>query len=223
MRTAYKRKYKSKYKAKYKSKRKSMSLPKQLLRLSEPKFFPTQVLQLMTHNTYYQISPTQGVVPGNTASTRVGDSVYLQSLNINGFFESSSVANQTDKFRCIVFWHTTQLPASTLTPNVVTGTQVFFPNTFNLVPNGIINPKATSVLADFVIDINQQITGAKDIKSFNFVVPLNQTFNYGVAGGPYGKTKSLYVTFVSMTPGGSNGVSATGAINAAIVLKYKDP
>lgn len=226
----YKRKYKSKYKSKYKGKRttKTASLSKQLMRMHESKYFPSTFVQGMLDDVYYQYSPTQAILPGNSANTRVGDSIYLQSLHCNGFFEGSNTALQTDKFRCLVFWSTTQLPAAlpvgTFATNLVTSTNVFFPGTFTPhVPNAIVNPKAVTLLADFVVDINQQISGAKDIKSFNFVVPLNQTFNYRAAGAVDGKFKSLYVTFVSSTPGGTAGTTPCGYVNVATVLKFKDP
>jgi len=219
----YKKRRTYKRKSTYKRKTVSSMMSKQLLRMSEPKFFPVDEIVDMKHNTYFQFSPTQAITPGNTASTRVGDSIYLQSLHLSGFYESSAIANASNKFRCMVFWSPVALPAPNITSNIVTGTQLFFPGTDFLVPNAVVNPKAITLLSDFVIDMNQQLSTAKDLKSFNVTIPINQTFNYGVAGGPYGKFKNLYVTFVAITPGGTNGTTQVGFTNYSSVLRYKDP
>jgi len=221
---AYKRKYTFKVKSKSKRKTKMVTLKKQLLRMHEVKEFAYEVpSQQMLHQTYYQFSPTQQLLPGNTGTTRVGDEVYLTSLQMSGFFETTIAANASCKFRCIVFWSTTEAAAQTLTTNVVTGSAMFHPGTDTLVCNAITNPNAISVVADFIIDASQVLDGAVEIKSFNVEVPLRQTFKYRLPGSAYGKTKNLYVLFNGYVHNGVNGDTVAGRVRYSSVLKFKDP
>jgi len=222
---AYKKKYTFKIKRKgTKRYKKTTSLKRQLLRMHEVKEIPFQdFLRLMSHQTYYQFSPTQQIVPGNTGTTRVGDEVYLTSLQLSGFFQTSSAADSTCKFRCTIFWSTNEVAAPGMITNGITGNSMWHTGTDAIVVNAISNPNAVTILADFVIDASQINDGSVEFKSFNIEVPLKQTYKYRAPGSAYGKTKNLYVSFNGFIHAGINGVTDVGRVSCASVLKFKDP
>lgn len=177
----------------------------------------------MLHNVQYVTSPSQAITQGNSNVTRVGDEVYLQSLEINGIFLSSSAANAAQKYRMMVVFHSNEDSCGTsVISNAITGTNLFHANTNNIIVNGIINPKAVTVLADFIVDLNCNVSGAREVKSFAFKVPINETFKYGRPGDVFGKNKNLYIIYSSFISGGTTGATSTGNIEFSSVLKFKD-
>jgi len=212
------------YKRKY---TKKPSLKRQMLRLCETKTFGYEEGKAMLHNVYYQYSPTQQIEQGITNQKRVGDEIYLMSLQLSGFFNCSTASNVATKFRCLVFWSPEDTAAEVLTDNVVVINRLFEPNTSSIPGNGIINPRAVTLLADFVIDVSQAISTATEFKSFNVKIPLNQKFKYRDVNSAFGKFKNLYVTFVSAVQVGAtfgtNASTPAGGVSFASVLKWKDP
>lgn len=218
----YYKKTLKRYKKKVYRKKVRPSLKKQLLRMHESKEVGYQLGQSMTDNQYYVLSPTQQIVPGSSGTTRVGDEVYLQSLQLSGWFASSTAAGATQKFRCQVVWHRKETPATAFVLNGLSGTDLFHVDTFASIVNGIVNTNAVTVLADFVVDINQVLTGVNELKSFNIVVPLHTTFKYKDVGGVYGKQKNLYVVLTAYIAGGL-GTANAGSFTVSSLIKYKDP
>lgn len=204
----------------YKKKR---SLKRQILRLHEQKERPYELSQPMMHNTYYQFSPTQQITNGTNSEHRIGDDIYLMSLELNGFFYTSTASGATQKMRCMVFWSEVEEPADTLVANAVTGTQIFHLGTFVPPVNGIVNKNACTMLADFVVDASQVLSGVTEFKSFSISVPLNQTYKYKAVGNTYGKYKQLYVTFISHVAFGTDGSTSAGGVVCSSVVKFKDP
>lgn len=218
----YRKVYKKKFVKKYKKK---PTLSRQLLRIADPKQYSNADAKSLVHNDSWIISPTQFLGQGTAVGQRIGDSVYLQSLQMSGYLTSSALANAACKYRFIVFWSNQQYAASAWQLNIVAPSTLAQPGTapLNQGPNLIVNPRAITVLADFVMDINCNVSGAGELKSYNVTIPLNQNFNYNTPGGVYGKTKNLYVWMTSIIYGGTGGTSSSGSMQNSFNLKFKDP
>lgn len=216
----YKRKVIYKRKKVYKKK----SLSRQLLRLADMKEKTAQSGETsMFHNSIYSISPTQTITQGTTNQTRVGDSVYLQSFHLNGFFAASSAANAVQKYRVIVGWTGRENANTAFATGVIAATDLYLPNTFGDQTIGIINSKAFTVLSDMIIDINSNVSTSKDLKSFSINIPLRQNFRYISEGGAFGKNKNLIFVVVPYINGGTPGATNAGTISFSWALKFKDP
>lgn len=202
--------------------RKKPSLQRQLMRIHETKYQLWEDLsEPLTSGTPIVVSPTQMVAQGNTNTTRVGDSIYLQALRVTGFLTSGTIANAAQKYRILVFWSkVTTTAVAWASPGF--GTDMFLNGTYGIVVNGIINPKAVTILADMVVDINCFVSGAAEVKSFAFNVPLNTKFDYQTPGGSLGKTKNLYLAVIPYSAV-SGAVGAAGYIATSLALKFKDP
>jgi len=207
---------KPRYKKKY-------SLAKKLLSLNETKAFPYDAAVTVKHLEVWTWSPSQSIVVGTNSEQRIGDKIFLKSLTLTGYWGASSVSTACTKLRVIVHMNSQNVSCPTQTLGALTGTQMWYPNTSAIPANGIINPNATSVLADFIIDVNSSISTAQDLKSFNVVIPLNKMFPYALLSGVYGKVKNLYVTTTALINGGTPGVTVAGTLQVSSILKFKDP
>lgn len=211
-RTVFKRTYK----------KKKVSLGKQLIRMADSKSHSIEVsLTGMIHNTIGSISPTQLLTQGTGNTNRIGDSVYLQNLVINGYYTCPAVANSICRLRVIVMWSRNILDNQTFVTGVVPTTDIFLPGTATIATNGIVNTKACTILADVILEVNPSISTAKDIKSFAMTVPLNQTFDYVAAGSSKGKRKNLFIVAIPFKVGG--GLVDAGDVVFSHTLKFKDP
>lgn len=177
----------------------------------------------LVHNTGVTLIPTAGVVQGTSNSQREGDSIDLAALKIRGFYNSSSTAGAYT-CRIIVGWTGEEYNNGTVLASGLGSSEVFLANTVtSLVPAGIINPKAFTVLYDTVIDVNSLIAASLDIESFAFTVPLNDTtFPYQADASVFGKQKNLAVYVVAAVAGGTTGTTAAGGITMTYDLVFKD-
>ena len=208
----------------YKKKKyyKKASLSKQILRMADTKAFCEGVFQNgNVHDSVVSISPTQRLTQGVTNTNRIGDSVHLQSLTINGYYVAPNVALSINRVRIMVVWSRLAVANTTFTSGIIGPTQLFLAgSTTTTNVNGIVNTKAVTVLSDMILEVNPSISTAKDIKSFAFTVPLNQNFDYAEPVGTMGKRKNLYIIAIPFKVGG--GADA-GDVIVSYALKFKDP
>jgi len=88
-------------------------------------------------------------------------------------------------------------------------------------PNGMINPKAITLLDDRTITLNNSITSVADLESFSYNVPLNCDFDYQAGGSVYGKTRNLYVVVMASILDGTTGTTIWGLVNLSADLIFK--
>jgi len=189
-----------------------------MLKSVETKYSLYATTQLVANNTQYSVSPTQQVLQGNTATTRIGDTILLQSLTLSGHIQMASTCLNA-KFRLMVGWTRNTIANTTLATGVLTTGDVFFTSSA-LLTNKIVNPAIFTVLYDEMFDINSNTTTGQDIKSFYSVVKLGlKPFHYSTPAGSLGKTRNLTIIMFSDAPVAGN----TGSWSFNANLKYKDP
>lgn len=217
---AYK-KFKRSFKRKYKKK---PSLSRQIMRLADTKRYAFEdINSVLLHNVFYSHCPTQMITQGVTNVNRVGDSVYLQDICINGFVNALATKLCNIRLRIIVGWHTKQVAATTLTTTGLASTDIFLPATSTAITNGIVNPRSFTVLSDSVIDLNSTNSTSEDIKSFYMTIPLKHNFEYSEGAGTYGKRKNLFVCFLPHEVGAVAVTESAAAVTWSYCLKFKDP
>lgn len=203
--------------------RKKRTFRNQMLKNVPANHYTGEASTNLFHNTLYTFVPTTGIVQGTTNQTRVGDSIELAALKLKGFFQSTTSPN-CFTYRIIVGFTGEEYNFPTTFGIGLTTTELYQPNTFtSWFPNGVINPKAFTVLYDQVIDSNSQISGSPDINSYECTIPINQHFPYQSQGSIYGKTKNLVVIVMGAVQGGTAGTTAAGAAYCGYDLIFKDP
>lgn len=178
----------------------------------------------MTHNTLYTCCPSQAITQGDGNTNRDGDSAYLCALKMKGVFYTSTLEGGY-QYRIIVGYSGEEISTANVDTTFVSGlgtSEVFLPNTATAITsNGIINPKAFTVLYDETFDVNSQLVDIYDSIGFDFTVPLNTQLPYQASGSVFGKYKNLYVLVMGWIGGGSSGVSAVGNVSASYDLIFK--
>lgn len=201
-----------------------VSFKKMVYGVEEAKHFTYENSLACLHNVIYTNCPTQGIVQGTDYKTRIGDEIYISKLNIHGTAVASTAANAF-KYRIIVGWTGEEVTGSdigTVFPIALTTSQIFQPNTTTLfTTNGLINSKAISVVHDQTIDLNSQITGTADWRTFTASIPLDTVFQYQSSGSVFGKTKNLVVIATAVVAGGTNSTSSCGSIVLSCDLVFK--
>lgn len=179
----------------------------------------------LLHNTVYTMCPSQGITQGTGNANRLGDRVHLEALKIQANFQSSATAGAYS-YRILVGYSGEEYTTANIASQFVSGlgtTQLFFPSTVNFwTVNGIVNPKAFTVLYDQTVDINSQITAVSDVVSYSHTVPLGIDFPYQDSGSVQGKFKNLYIVVIGCVAGGTSGVTAAGNILFSGDLIFKD-
>lgn len=174
------------------------------------------------HGNIYTFSPTQNVTQGTSIQGRLGDSIYLEALKINGLYTTPTTASPYS-CRVIVGYSGEEYSAATMTTSGFGTGELFHQNTTSqLVINGIINAKAFTALYDETIDLNSTITGVSDWTRFAATIPLKQQFPYQEAASTYGKYKNLYVVVITAVLGGTNATTPTGSITLSTDLIFKN-
>ena len=203
----------------------SVSLKTLIKRTEAAKHYTFENNAALLHNTLYTCIPTQGITQGTGNTNRVGDEIYLCAIKVMGQYLSASTAGAYS-MRLLVGWSGEEYTTANISNQLVSGlggSEVFLPSTFTTwTPNGLINPKAFTVLYDQTIDINSQITATSDLSSFEFTVPLNQTFCYQSSGSVQGKTRNLCVVVIGGVALGTTGTTPAGNCIWAADLIYKD-
>jgi len=202
-------------------KRGRRSFKDRVLALEPTKHFSNLTAQATTHDTMYVFVPTFPIVEGDTNLDRIGDSIDLMALKIKGYFQAAAAANAYS-FRVIVGWSGEELGAGTFGSQSTLPAIIFLPGTYTgWGVNGIINPKAFTVLHDETLDINSEVVATSTISSVAFTVPLNTKFLYQSASSTWGKTRNLFVIVVSDVLGGVAGTTVTGSTTMSYDVIFK--
>lgn len=182
----------------------------------------SDIFKTGTHNTLYTFGPSQTISRGTNNDQRIGDSVHMLSLKINGFLTSSAATTKGVEFRIMTLWSGEEYAcASSLTTGLSNGEIFLTSSTPGWAPNGIVNPKAVTILDDRTITLNNSIASVADVESFAYSVPLNCDFDYQAAGSVYGKSRNLYVVVVGSILDGVTDTTTWGYVNFSADLCFK--
>lgn len=176
------------------------------------------------HNVIYGYNMTSSLVQGSAVNQRQGDQIYLQNLKLKGFINSATASNSYT-YRVLVGFSGEEYNTASLLPTNLGGAnpaEIWLPTFLTSYTNGIVNSKAFTVLLDSTIDLNSQVSGASDLKSFEVTIPLYQKFQYQSAASVYGKTKNLYVVVTPFVVGGTGAVTSCGAVHIGANLSFKN-
>lgn len=173
-----------------------------------------------TQGTIYTHNLTADIVQGTTNATRIGDKIHLVEVKLNGRYTTAVTAGAY-MARVMLLWSGEEVNPTGLASGLGFG-ELFLPNTgADNVCQGIINPKAVTIVDDFTIDINSQITAVSDIVSFTRNIKLDLTHLYQATGSVYGKTRSLYLVVVGFVNGGTPATTPIGTIAIASDVVFK--
>lgn len=176
----------------------------------------------MTHNTLYTLTPTAIPTQGDANSSRDGDAIVLCALKLNGFY-NTDVAAGPYCFRVIVGFTGEEYSNTTFTSGMGLS-DLFLPATGTVVSNnGIINPKAFTVLHDEKFTVNSEIAATRSRLDYSIYVPFNnQKFYYQSAASTLGKTKNLVVVICADIVGGTTGTTAVGGTSVSWDFIFKN-
>lgn len=178
-----------------------------------------------THNTLFTCVPTQGITQGTGNTNREGDRVRLMALKFKLTSHSFTTAGAYT-YRIIIGWSGEEFTTANIASKFVSGigsTELFLPSTAGLsTTNGIINPKAFTMLYDRTYDINSQVTGSPDAVSLSDTVQLDSDFSYQASASVQGKTRNLCMIIVATVNNGVTGTTSTGDTAIAADLIFKD-
>jgi len=193
-----------------------------MLRSVETKYEYPAFDQVLASNTIYTISPTQRIVQGNTAVTRVGDSLLLQSLNVSGRMRILAACLNA-KFRIIAGYTRSQVVATSLTASGLGTADVFYATgATQSFADRCINTSIFTPIYDEMFVVNSNTTTGQDITTFYSTVNLKmRKFDYAAIGGSLGKTNNLVVLVMGDSP--SPVAGNIGVMSFATLLKFKDP
>lgn len=173
-----------------------------------------------THNSIYTANLTATIVQGNSNTTRIGDKIRLEHVEMSFCLTTPSTSGAYT-YRILVFYSGDEFnPTGFGAGFGLTG--IFLPNTGqNFTAGACVNPKAISLLSDKQIDINSTITGVSDLRTLHYSVSLKRDFLYRASGSVYGKINNLYCVVIGFVAGGIPATTATGTIlmNSDIVFK----
>jgi len=175
-----------------------------------------------THNSMYTFGPSQNIARGTANDQRIGDSVHLLSLKIAGFVISNPLLNKAVEFRIMTLWSGEEYSVPVTLGSGLTAGEVFLTSTTpGWAPNGMINPKAVTLLDDRTITLNNSISAVADLESFSYSVPLNCDFDFQSSGSTFGKTRNLYVVVLASIVDGVTGTTNWGLTNLSADLIFK--
>lgn len=168
---------------------------------------------VVTNGNIFTCGLTNQIGAGTGNAQRIGDSIQLEALKIEGLFQAATDADAY-KFRLIIGYSGEEYGVTTLTTGNLTSTELFLPNTDTTMVNAIVNPKTFTVLYDEVYDLNSQVSGDSTLQSLRATIPLKKNFPYQSAGSVYGKTQNLYMVVTSYAVSAVGGASIGSALIA---------
>lgn len=202
-------------------KKRKTTFKSKVISLEPTKHYSFNTLTALLHDNLYTCVPTTGIVQGTAVGNRQGDQVELAALKVKGYFQSAAASNSY-QYRIIVGYSGEEF----LFPNTfgLAGLQavdVFHPLTPQWSANGIVNPKAFTVLYDETVDINSLVTATTDLVGISFTIPLNKTFPYQAPGSQFGKNQNLCAIIMGQVNAGASGITATGLASISMDLIFK--
>jgi len=191
-----------------------------VLKLAEAKHFTDGQIVPLVHSIGQTYNVTAQIVQGVSINSRIGDKIYLAALKIKGSYQAPDTSGAYT-FRIIVGYSGEEYAQPGFAGGLLglTNQEIFHNATTNSwASNGIINPKAFSMVYDERFDINSLTEDTAEVRSFSFDVQLKKEFPYAPATGEFGKFKNLYIWVVADRVGAGN----SGTLVIAHDLIFKD-
>lgn len=215
-------KYYNSKKYKRRVKKNWKSLQKQIMATHPAKHATRDIEQSAKHQTIYTFSPTQGISQGNGNTQRDGDSIHLEALKLKGFYVTNATSGAY-QMRMLIGYSGEEYDVATDFGNGLSSGQIFLPDTTTTWSiNGIVNPKAFTLLYDQTVDVNSQLASTQDINNIAVTVPLKTKFDYQSTGSAYGKLRNLYVVIICAVAGGTTGTTDVGQVIMSSDLIFKN-
>lgn len=195
---------------------------REVMKAEETKIFNTTMISstVLTHNTFYTLSPIQGITIGTSDSTRVGQSIFIRHIKVAGnIFNAAGQAEVT--FRIVTLWTDEQyLQGWAFTAGQIQVGSLFYGS--NDGTTALFNNKlGNTVICDRKITVKQQYSGSLVKKHFEYDCPIFQRVQYN-SGSALLNKKQLYVVVIPYTPGGASGSTAVGSFEIQAITTYKD-
>jgi len=176
-----------------------------------------------THNTILSNMPTGLIAQGTNIQQRIGDSVDLCALKINGYLYSHPATTAPVQYRIIVGFSTLEINPGPILGSAIGTPDVFFPSTgLGNITSSIINPKAFTVLDDRKFLLNDNLNGTSITEDFIYTVQLNRKHDYKSGGSVFGKVKNLYIICMASIQNGVSGTTLCGTVAMSADLIYKE-
>lgn len=199
------------------------SLQKLVRKTMEAKHYANSYPITMTHNVIYTCFPTRGIFQGTAINQRIGDAIHLEAIKIKGNFNTAA-ASAGYRFRIIVGYSSEENAAANnetipVAPGLIAN-ELFIVNTAaNGNINGVINPKACTVVYDETFDLNSQVDNAVTVHSHDIFVSLQKKFPYQTNASTFGKNTNLFITVIADT---SAQQGTAGQLVQSYDLIFKD-
>lgn len=176
-----------------------------------------------TQNTIYTCNLTAGIVQGTQDDQRIGDSIHLAAVKVAAQIISASATTQPTQFRVIIGYSGEEYNLPNTLGAGLTNTEIFQTGTgTNSIVNGIINPKAFTVLDDRIVTINNIVLNQNEFQQESYTVQCDSPFPYQSKGSVFGKTRNLYLVVMANINAGVNGTTVAGTFNICTDLIFKD-
>lgn len=182
-----------------------------------------QTFAALTHNTINTCNITAAVTRGTADEQRIGDTMRLLALKLSYSIQSPAATSQSISVRVIVGYSGEEYNLPNTFGSGLGTSELFLPSTGGTWGiNGIINPKAFTVLDDRIITINDLIVNNVEIQDQVYTVPCETYFPYQSVGGVFGKNRNLYVVAIGCIVGGVTGTTPAGNLYMCTDLIFKD-
>lgn len=178
---------------------------------------------VVLHNTIYTCNVTANVVNGVDTDDRIGDSIQLEALVINGTVESAGNLTKPCQFRIMALYSGEEFAtAAGFTAAGLNGGQIFQFGTGNTwQATAIVNSKACTVVYDEILTLNNSISGVNELGHFTTTVPLHRRFDYQSFGSVFGKKDNLYIVVIGSISAGVAGTTGVGQVQMNTDLIFK--
>lgn len=188
---------------------------------SEAKVKDANINATLTNGDVFSYNLTAQIVQGTADGTRVGDEIYLKTLELRGFVAAHTVSGAYS-YRVIVGWSGEELNPATLATGGLTFGQIFMPNLGAATSAfGVINKKAFTAISDRFYDVNSQIAGIVDLSTALTTPKCVGKFKFQANGSQFGKTRNLYVIVIGFLQGAA-AAATCGSTNMNYAIKYTD-
>ena len=175
----------------------------------------------LLHNTITTQNLTHFITPGTAQFNRQGDTVYLEALKMNCFWEGPDVSENGVQLRLIVLYHDDFHACDYISDSGLGLTDLAMIGTGGARTTTLItDPKRCTVIDDRTFLMNQALDSTKETTLINYTVQLKKRFDF-VPATQEGKDRNLYLVAISSIAGGATGTTLTGKlyVNQDLIFK----
>jgi len=176
-----------------------------------------------TVGSFYGTNLTAQIAQGNADGNRIGDEVYLESLEFGLWFAASTTANDTYILRVLIVWSGEEYnpTAGTFSDSILTAGDIFVANRPASGPlTGVCNPKGVTVVFDRTYTLHSLVSGVAIAETARGFASLKKKFKYQSAASAFGKSSNLYLLAIpaNRTSNAANDVD----VQFHMTMKFRD-